>query len=51
MMLYALEELVAIPSVSGVEHHREDCRHAANFLKSVMRQLGADAKLVSIRQH
>ncbi|KAI8054339.1 hypothetical protein BDF22DRAFT_678621 [Syncephalis plumigaleata] len=37
MMLFALEQLVAIPS---------DCRHAANFLKSVMRQLGADAKLV-----
>jgi di- and tripeptidase len=45
-MLYALERMVAIPSISGKFHHHEDCRHAANLLKSVMRQMGADARLV-----
>jgi hypothetical protein len=46
-LLSALEYWIGIRSVSGnASRYQEDCRASANYLKSILRQLGAEAKLV-----
>ena len=42
-MTYALSKFVSIPSISGLEEHREDRRQAAIWLKKCLSQLGAEA--------
>ncbi|KAL0960852.1 hypothetical protein HGRIS_005868 [Hohenbuehelia grisea] len=45
-MTYALSKFIAIPSVSSVPSHREDCRQAAIWLRKCLGQLGAQASLL-----
>ena len=45
-LLAALKAFIAIPSVSGRPEHREDCRRAARFLKSLFKELGSDTEIV-----
>jgi len=45
-LLRALEQFVALPSVSGCEGRREHCRQAAIWLKKCLSQLGAEASLL-----
>jgi acetylornithine deacetylase/succinyl-diaminopimelate desuccinylase-like protein len=42
----ALFELIAIPSVSALPEHAEDCRRAAGWLIDRLRRAGMDARLV-----
>jgi acetylornithine deacetylase/succinyl-diaminopimelate desuccinylase-like protein len=42
----ALFELVAIPSVSALPEHREDCRRAAGWLAARLGAAGMDARVV-----
>ncbi|KAF9181773.1 hypothetical protein BGZ50_005334 [Haplosporangium sp. Z 11] len=46
VMLYALEKWIAMPTVSGVPAQLEECRRGAKFLKAVLQQLGAEARLI-----
>lgn len=46
VMLYALAKLVAVPTVSSDEGHREDCRRGAHLLRKLLTQMGADASLL-----
>ncbi|KAG0345829.1 hypothetical protein BG004_002995 [Podila humilis] len=46
VMLYALEKWIAMPTVSGVPSQLEECRRGAKFLKAVLQQLGAEARLI-----
>jgi acetylornithine deacetylase/succinyl-diaminopimelate desuccinylase-like protein len=41
----ALFELIAIPSVSALPEHREDCRRAAGWLADRLRAMGMDVRL------
>ena len=45
-MMDALERFVAIPTVSGDEARREDCRKGAKFLRSLFKQQGGDTRIV-----
>lgn len=45
-LLRALDEFVAIPSVSGCGAKREDCLQAAIWLKKFLSTLGAEAQLL-----
>ncbi|KAJ9066626.1 hypothetical protein DSO57_1007700 [Entomophthora muscae] len=45
-LLQVLEKWVRIPTISGQVHHMEDCRLGAKFLKNLLVQLGAEARLV-----
>ncbi|EFI27177.1 hypothetical protein CC1G_15002 [Coprinopsis cinerea okayama7 len=46
IMTYALSKFVAIPSISSISSHQEDCRQAAIWLRKCLAQLGATTSLL-----
>ncbi|TMC08846.1 MAG: dipeptidase [Chloroflexi bacterium] len=46
----ALCELLAIPSVSALPEHRDDCRRAAGWLVDRLRGMGMEARLVDVHE-
>ncbi|TFK20012.1 glutathione degradosome [Coprinopsis marcescibilis] len=46
IMTYALSKFIAIPSVSSIPSHREDCRQAGIWLRKCLGQLGATTSLL-----
>ena len=44
----ALFELIAIPSVSALPEHREDCRRAADWLVARLSGMGMDVRIVDV---
>ncbi|KAI9144806.1 hypothetical protein BKA69DRAFT_1025508 [Paraphysoderma sedebokerense] len=45
-MIFALQNWIRIKTVSGLPEFSEECRNGAKYLKSVLSQLGAQAKLI-----
>ncbi|KAM3583335.1 hypothetical protein VKS41_004248 [Umbelopsis sp. WA50703] len=46
LLLYALEQWISLPTVSGDPKYLDECRQGARFLKSVFKQLGADSRMI-----
>jgi di- and tripeptidase len=46
ILTYALSKFTAIPSVSSIPSHQEDCRQSAIWLRKCLSQLGATTSLV-----
>ncbi|CAO3692343.1 unnamed protein product [Umbelopsis ramanniana] len=46
VLLYALEQWISLPTVSGDPKYLDECRQGARFLKSVLKQLGADSRMI-----
>lgn len=49
-MMKSLEQFIEFQTISGLHQKQprylEECRRGANFLRTLFRQLGADARLV-----
>jgi hypothetical protein len=46
LLLYALEQWISLPTVSGDPKYLDECRQGARFFKSVLKQLGADSRMI-----
>src|SRR4051812_34889613 len=46
----ALFDLLRIPSVSALPEHRDDCRHAAEWLASRLRTMGMDTLVLDVEK-
>jgi acetylornithine deacetylase/succinyl-diaminopimelate desuccinylase-like protein/predicted glutamine amidotransferase/WD40 repeat protein len=48
LMQDVLARFISFPTVSGCEHHREDCWQGAKYLLSSLEGMGANAKLANL---